>query len=1279
MMEDITGRPWRKDHEIAAVVHLYYSELFEEIASYLQNLGLDCDLYFTIPFGEEHLTQQIRDQFPAARIVLHQNRGRDILPFLNILKLILPLHYSLLVKIHSKMTLHREGGDAWRKDVFDRLLGSLTQVEKIKTAFQEDVHLGMLGPSGHVLNTRFYMGLNGERFNELLQRTGIGTSKADPLLFVASTMFWCRPEILKPLLRAELKEDDFEAEPLPDDGSTAHTVERLLGVLPTLQGYALKQMDVNGRITIPDPYHVFEYASIPAYLRLRNLQSVVFYRTYDIAYAIEYLRITAPFRQAGMNVILGIVDGVPDLDRIALGDAVIIQREFPSKAEIYDEIIWKARELGKFIIYEIDDLLFDLPEGHPDKKNEVYSKDLMPMLSAVTEADLVIVSTAGLREMLKGANPNIVVLPNYLDDQIWHLQPPKEEVPEILTIGYMGSDSHTPDLDSISQALIDLMAKYKDKLKFKVWGTPLPESLKDLAGVDWQPSPSSVYVDFVEFFQKQSVDIFIAPLVDNLFNSCKSNLKYLEYGAMGTPGVFSAVTPYTQIVEGGVDGLLATTQDEWNNALESLIVNPSLRKQIAEKAQEKVKNHWLLSKNISSWLCVFGQLPEDRYQDISSRPMAVHLVNTIRRQVVQWQKNLQMQSQSAEAQAHNLRVQIEEERELIHRILEVNRALFDQNEELSEKLDAQYNQAAPPSVFEDQYSVEVEQLKRQVNEAQAEINKIYSSNTWKLLSPLRATRRALNRFVVIAKSKSGFAGKLHARMKLKQDTDRVVSSGLFDSEYYLTRNADVKNAKVNPTEHFILFGGSEGRSPSEQFDSSWYLSQYPDVKNTGVNPLLHYIRYGKTEGRLALPPTVNLANPMARDRNIDSALINSRSLVPDRLILAPELKILLDSQLKANFHLVLSHDDYLNVTGGSQVSVADEQERTNVLGISYLQIYPYIKGKRFTSGDRLEYIGVSLDGIAIGFTEIRELCQAVSNLKDRSLDKVIIHHSMGFTYESVQRVLDLAGKRGVFWLHDYFSLCPSYNLLRNDTVFCGAPELNSNECAICHYLPARREQVDLFEKLFSQNQLEVAAPSRFTYELWQNRFPIHPERVAIIPPARLEWQHATQTGFQGGVMRVGFLGYPLAYKGWDSWTALTSALVEDKRYKFYHFSAQACGPGNYKHVNVRVTKDDRNAMLDAVRKKQIDAVILWSQVAETFSFTLHEALAAGAYILTNPQSGNIQSFIHRNPYHGLIVEDESALIALFQNGTIVQKVKDYHQAGRPQANLIIGGFQEAVL
>jgi len=75
------------------------------------------------------------------------------------------------------------------------------------------------------------------------------------------------------------------------------------------------------------------------------------------------------------------------------------------------------------------------------------------------------------------------------------------------------------------------------------------------------------------------------------------------------------------------------------------------------------------------------------------------------------------------------------------------------------------------------------------------------------------------------------------------------TSDLFDSDWYISQYPDVVASGLDPLAHFLLYGGIEGRDPSEKFSSQWYLNTYPDVMKSGINPLIHYLLYGKNEGR----------------------------------------------------------------------------------------------------------------------------------------------------------------------------------------------------------------------------------------------------------------------------------------------------------------------------------------------------------------------------------------------------------------------------------------------
>ena len=105
-----------------------------------------------------------------------------------------------------------------------------------------------------------------------------------------------------------------------------------------------------------------------------------------------------------------------------------------------------------------------------------------------------------------------------------------------------------------------------------------------------------------------------------------------------------------------------------------------------------------------------------------------------------------------------------------------------------------------------------------------------------------------------------------ANSLMKRDVEIISSSDLFDGDWYLKEYPDVRDAGLNPAEHYLLHGAEENRKPSLHFDGSLYLDLYPDVKASGMNPLLHYLAFGIQEGRF-----------LEQNRNSSSGVIRSRA------------------------------------------------------------------------------------------------------------------------------------------------------------------------------------------------------------------------------------------------------------------------------------------------------------------------------------------------------------------------------------------------------------------
>ncbi|MEE2001524.1 CDP-glycerol glycerophosphotransferase family protein [Alkalimonas sp. MEB108] len=113
----------------------------------------------------------------------------------------------------------------------------------------------------------------------------------------------------------------------------------------------------------------------------------------------------------------------------------------------------------------------------------------------------------------------------------------------------------------------------------------------------------------------------------------------------------------------------------------------------------------------------------------------------------------------------------------------------------------------------------------------------------------------------------------YEKKKLQQQLDLIANSDYFDANYYLEHNPDVAEAGIDPVEHFLKFGGFEGRKPSERFDPEFYLQKYEDVAESGMNPLLHFIQSGAEENREPLSASdVNKTEVAVDNEQIDCGL-----------------------------------------------------------------------------------------------------------------------------------------------------------------------------------------------------------------------------------------------------------------------------------------------------------------------------------------------------------------------------------------------------------------------
>ncbi len=226
---------------IAVVLHLYYIDLWQEIAAALLNISEPFDLFVTLVAGaSEDIAPSIEAAFPNANILILDNHGRDILPFLELLRSGVLFRYELLCKLHSKRSAWREGGEEWRQHLIRGILGNPETVNQVLRAFDSDADLGMVVADHQLFEGREYWAANEARLMQLFPKIGL-TQASFEKSFAGGSIFWIRPLLLRSIEALGLGFDDFEPEPIGNDGTTAHAVERLISLVCHDAGMHIEQ------------------------------------------------------------------------------------------------------------------------------------------------------------------------------------------------------------------------------------------------------------------------------------------------------------------------------------------------------------------------------------------------------------------------------------------------------------------------------------------------------------------------------------------------------------------------------------------------------------------------------------------------------------------------------------------------------------------------------------------------------------------------------------------------------------------------------------------------------------------------------------------------------------------------------------------------------------------------------------------------------------------------------------------------------------------------------
>ncbi|MBU0462576.1 MAG: glycoside hydrolase family 99-like domain-containing protein, partial [Proteobacteria bacterium] len=245
-------------NKVAIIIHAYYIDMFDELIERIKKLDISYKIFVTTTIDHKERVNSVLSELDCPYTVLIvKNHGRDVLPFLKIIKLVIKEKYQYFLKLHTKKSSHRKDGDIWRNDLYNKLVNS----EKLKSIIKScdtDKNIGMIGPSSHIVHMTTYLGSNENRVKWYSERMGLSFSEVLEIPFVAGTMFFARMESIIPLLSLAINEDEFEKENGQVDGTLAHAIERLFSISAVSTGLRVIDTDnitnIENKIYINDDY-----------------------------------------------------------------------------------------------------------------------------------------------------------------------------------------------------------------------------------------------------------------------------------------------------------------------------------------------------------------------------------------------------------------------------------------------------------------------------------------------------------------------------------------------------------------------------------------------------------------------------------------------------------------------------------------------------------------------------------------------------------------------------------------------------------------------------------------------------------------------------------------------------------------------------------------------------------------------------------------------------------------------------------------------------------------
>lgn len=288
----------------------------------------------------------------------------------------------------------------------------------------------------------------------------------------------------------------------------------------------------------------------------------------------------------------GLVRGDTRMPNLEDYKVVVIQQPH---TDGWVEEIKKLQAAGIKVLFEVDDYL----HGIPKLKDHDFAHAFTPKRLAFSEVamrtcDGMIVSTEFIAKRYRKFNPNVWVCENALDLARYNLTKPQRET---INIGWAGATGHRRALEPWLRQVVGIMQMHPEAAFVSV-GQPFAQAIEKVLGAG-----RAMAVPFAQIEQYPAAmtmfDIALAPAGKGSFFRGKSDLRWLEAGALGVPIIADPMV-YGKI-DHGVNGFLAQSPQDVAVFLRQLLVDEELRTEVGAAARKYVEENRAFPAAAQQW------------------------------------------------------------------------------------------------------------------------------------------------------------------------------------------------------------------------------------------------------------------------------------------------------------------------------------------------------------------------------------------------------------------------------------------------------------------------------------------------------------------------------------------------------------------------------------------------------------------------------------------------------------------------------------------------------